>query len=211
MGFDPKRDALCKAETRQKIVEAGFRVFAERTIDAVNLTAVAKAAGLAMTTVYRYFNSKEALVLEVNTWVWQQYDIMRKAVIREDQTAAEDFEAYLEAFIDLYRNHRDILRFNQFFNIYVQRMSIPSEQMRPYISQIDRLAERFHALYEKARADGTLRTDVPEREIFSATMHLMLSAVTRYAIGLVYSIGISPEQELIMQKNMLLAAYRTQP
>ena len=208
MGFNKEIDAKRKAATRQKIVETGFKVFAERTIDAANLTDIATAAGLGMATVYRNFNSKAALVLEIGTWVWSEYyHECANNLERTGGTAAEEYARYLEAFIDLYRNHRDILRFNQFFNIYVQREGIPAEQMKPYNSVIDALVKRFHQTYEKGRADGTLRTEEPEKEIFSKTIHLMLAAVTRYAVGLVYDGGIDPESELVFLKDMLLRAY----
>ncbi len=208
MGFNAETDARRKAATRQKIIETGFRVFAERTIDAVNLTEVAKAAGLGMATVYRNFNSKTSLVLEIGTWVWSDYNSENKKNLgRSCATGGEEYEIYLDAFIDLYRNHRDVLRFNQFFNIYVQREGIPQEMMRPYNDVIEALVNRFHLTYEKGKADGTLRTDEPEQEVFSKTIHLMLAAVTRYAVGLVYDSGIDPEKELLFLKDMLMRAY----
>ena len=208
MGFNAETDAKRKAATRQKIVETGFHVFAEKTIDAVNLTEVAKAAGLGMATVYRNFNSKTALVLEIGTWVWSNYKgEQKKNMERTGVTGGEEYELYLDAFINLYRNQRDILRFNQFFNIYVQREGIPSEMMRPYNDVIEALVKRFHVTYEKGKADGTLRTDESETEIFSKTIHLMLAAVTRYAVGLVYDGGIDPEKELLFLKDMLMRAY----
>ena len=122
-------------------------------------------------------------------------------------SAAEDYEYFLNSFLTLYRDHRDVLRFNQFFNVYVQSEEIAPEQMRPYMSMIGALAERFHGVYEKGRRDGTLRTDLPERELFSTSLHLMLAAVTRYAVGLVYQGDSEPEQELLTLKRMLLHAY----
>ena len=72
MGFDPVKDAMRKAATRQKIIETGFRVFAERTIDAANLTDVANAAGVSAPTVYSYYSSKEPLVMDISVWAWAQ-------------------------------------------------------------------------------------------------------------------------------------------
>ena len=56
-------------------------------------------------------------------------------------TAAEIFEFYLDSFIELYKNHRDLLRFNQFFNVYVQSEHIDAETLKPYRGMIDRLKE----------------------------------------------------------------------
>ena len=49
-------------------------------------------------------------------------------------------------------------------------------------------------------------TDVPEEEIFSTTLHLMLAAATRYAVGLIYQ-GGDPEEELTALKEMLMERY----
>ena len=208
MGFTPEMDALRKARTKQKIIETAFHVFAERTIDAVNLTDIAKAAGLAMTTVYAYYSSKEPLVMDISTWAWDQY--IKNYYSRFEWpsgTAAEMFAFYMEGYIDLYRSHRDLLRFNQFFNVYVQRERVTAETIKPFIGVVDALAERFHAVYAQALLDGALRTDIPEKEIFSATLHLMLAAVTRYAVGLVYDAGIDPEKELELLKRVLIQEY----
>ena len=208
MGVNPEMDALRKARTKQKIIETAFHVFAGRTIDAVNMTDIAKAAGLAMTTVYAYYNSKEPLVMDISVWVWDQY--IQNYYSRfewQSGTAAEMFGYYMDGYIDLYRNHRDLLRFNQFFNVYVQRECVTPEKIQPFIRVVDALAERFHAVYAQALLDGTLRTDIPEEEIFSTTLHLMLAAVTRYAVGLVYDAGIDPEKELELQRRVLLQEY----
>ena len=112
----------------------------------------------------------------------------------------------LDAFIDLYRHHKDILRFNQFFNVYVQNENIPEEQMKSYLDMIDMLKNRFHDVYEKGLRDRTLNTDYSEQSIFSSTMHIMLAAVTRYAVGLVYVMedAPEPESELLLLKEMLM-------
>lgn len=212
MGFVPELDARRKAATRNRILKTGFEVFAEKTIDATSIQQIADAAGIGIATVFRHFSSKSELVAAVSTWAWSQYT--GKAISGldlEKQTAAEVFESYLEAFIDLYRNHKDLLRYNQFFNIYVMREGISPTQMSPFLNIIDGMAARFHAMYQKAMADGTLRTDIPEREMLSKTLHLMLAAVTRYAVGLVYDSGIDPEEELLFLKKMLLREYTVNP
>lgn len=208
MGTNPEMDALRKARTMQRIIEAAFHVFAERTIDAVNMTDIAKVAGLAMTTVCAYDSSKEPLVMDISVRAWDRY--IRNcygSFVWPSGTAAEMFERYMDGYIDLYRNHRDLLRFNQFFNVYVQRESVTAEILRPFISVVDALAERFHTVYAQALVDGTLRTDIPEKEIFSTTLHLMLTVVTRYSVGLVYDAGIDPERELELQKRILIQEY----
>ena len=147
-------------------------------------------------------------MLAISTWAWTQY--LNSALPKLDShrlSAAEEYELILDGFLDLYHRHRALLRFNQFFNIYVQNEEIPPEAMRPYLQVVDVLAKLYDDMYERAKEDQTLRTDIPAREILLATTHLMLAAVTRYAVGLVYEGGADPEKELVRLKNMLLREY----
>ncbi len=208
MVVDPKKNTKKRSATRQKILEAGFRLFAEKTINAVNLTDVAEAAGVSFMTVYRHFDKKPDLVLAINTWSWEEY---RKAeTLTKDLTGlsgAEGYEFFLDSFIDLYVNYRDTLRYNQYFTAYVKNEKIPSVNLETFDDLLDTLKERFHVIYTKGQEDGTLRTDCPENEIFSATLHLMLAVVTRYAVGLAYDGGINPLDELKLLKKMMMEEY----
>ncbi len=208
MGVNPELNELQKEVTRQRILETGFRVFAEGTIEKVKMSDVAKAGGVGTTTVYRYYKTKPELVLAISTWAWERYlDQVIRKIDSVEVTAAEEYEYFLDTFLDMYRNHRNLLRFNQFFNVYVQNEEIPLEVMKPYFEVVKKLEDRFAALYERAEKDHTIRTDIPAKEMLLTSMHLMLAAVTRYAVGLVYEGGMDPEKELVLQKNMLLREF----
>lgn len=76
------------------------------------------------------------------------------------------------------------------------------------MGMVDHLGELFHELYERGMRDGTLKKDVPEKMMFSSSFHIMLAAVTRYAVGLAYVIeGNDPEEELIMLEELLLSRF----
>ena len=126
-------------------------------------------------------------------------------------TAAEMLEFYLDGFLILYREKKDLLRFNQMFNMYVDGAGIEKNALETYYGMIDNFGEYFRLIYERAKTDKTVRTDIPETEMFSTTRHLMLAAVTRYAVGLVYKPETGPDdiKELETLKAMMLAMYRS--
>lgn len=209
MGRNQEKDAIEMAAKNQRILEEGFAVFARRGIASVTMTDVAKAAGIGIASLYRYYSTKQELVLAIATWAWKNYltEQMGRMDVFEQRgiTAAENLNMFLEAFLDLYRNHKDLLRFNQFFNVYLQSEQIPAEKTHPYTRVIGTLEERFVRIYEKGQKDGTLRKGISEGVMFSTLVHLMLAAVTRYAVGLVYFNPESDdEKELEFQKELLL-------
>ncbi len=211
MGRNLEKDAIEMAAKNQRILENGFRIFAENTIEKVTMNDVAKAAGIAISSLYRYYSTKPKLVMSISTWAWEEYfnsgaEINARAS-EPGRTAAEMFDFYLESFLDLYRNHKDLLRFNQFFNMYLRSEAVPDEEMQQYMDMIRSLEARFGQIYRRGLEDGTLRTEESEKKMFSATMHLMLAAITRYAVGLVYTEETDAEEELRLLKNLLIGQY----
>lgn len=206
MGRNQEKDAVEMAAKNRRILDSGLRIFAEKGIEKVTMNDVARAAGIAVSSLYRYYSSKPRLVMAIGTWAWSAYaeeNEKREASLgRPVRTAAQMFDFYLESFLELYRKHKNLLRFNQFFNIYLASEEISHEEMQPYLDMIHGLELRFGRIYSKALEDGTLRTEMPEKEMFSVTLHLMLAVVTRYAVGLVYNSNTDIE-ELQLQKKML--------
>lgn len=209
---NPEKVAAEMAERRQLILETGFRLFSEKTIEKVTMNQVAEGCGIGIATLYRYYSGKTPLVLDVNAWAWQNY-INEKlplliAAEQSSATGAEEYALLLNLFIDMYEHNRVLLRFNQFFNIYMQSEAVDAALLKQFTRVMRSLGEQFHTVYEKGRLDGTLRMDAPEAEVFSATIHIMLAAVTRYAVGLVFNLpGIDPAKELAILKDMLLQKY----
>ena len=208
MGFDPKQDALQKEETNRRILDAGFCIFSEMSIDKVSMANVANKAGIGIATLYRYYRTKPELVVAVGTHVWSNF-IRDYTPIRNDDkmTAVEELEFFLDSFLELYKNHKKLLCFNQFFNIYIRNEAVPKKALNSYNEMVDKLAIRFHRIYVKGENDKTLGTEMSEKAMFLSIVHLMLAAVTRYAIGLVYEKDSESYKELILLKNMIMREF----
>lgn len=200
-----------KQEKYQHILEAGYALFAERGIDNVTMTEIADASKVGRTTAFRYFPSKAELVVAVSTWKWREYIELHNSLLYPDEieklTGAQYLHFFIGSFLDLYRNHKEFLRFNYLFNSYLRSEACTEEQKQPYLKIVSSLGVKFHELYERGKRDGTLNTDVPEQTMFSCTFHIMLAAVTRYATGLAVVIGSDPESELVMLAEMLLSRF----
>ena len=147
MGFDHKQDALQKEETNRRILDAGFSMFSKMSIDKVSMENVADEAGIGIATLYRYYRTKSELVVAVGTHVWSNFIIDYMPIRNEDNTtASEELEFFLDSFLELYKNHKKLLCFNQFFNIYIRNEAISKTALNSYNEMVDQLAMRFHKL-----------------------------------------------------------------
>ena len=202
-----------KNDRRERLLETGFRLFSERTIEAVKLQEIASASGIGIATLYRYFESKPKLVIEIGTRKWQEYyteieEQFQKRGI-ENASAAEELDFFLDCFIQLYIHHKDVLRFNRNFDSYVIHEGCTEEMMRPYNEAVTVFAGKFHRLYGKVQSDGTLSVKISEKKMFVHTMYIMLEVAGKYAEGLVYPRGADKDmtEELYMLKRMILDSF----
>jgi len=208
-----EKDEIEMTARRQSMLREGFRLFAEKGIELVAMQEIANACGVGIATLYRYYNTKSALVVDIATRKWEEYaEHVRKERVKRNasaMTAAESFTFYLDFYLDLYKNHKDLLRFNQNFNNYVSHERIPVEQLTPYLQSISGFAEMFHGIYEKGKNDGTIKTDLPEEKMFAATSHIMLAVAVRYAQGLLYASENEEDrtEEYELLNRMILREY----
>ena len=208
-----EKDEIEMIARRQSMLREGFRLFAEKGIEPVAMQEIADACGVGIATLYRYHNTKSALVVDIATRKWEEYgEHVKKERVNRNvsaMNAAENFAFYLDFYIDLYKNHKDLLRFNQNFNNYVIHERIPVEQLAPYLRAVGGFAEMFREIYAKGKTDGTIKTDLPEEKMFAATSHIMLAVAVRYAQGLLYASENEKDrtEEYELLKRMILREY----
>lgn len=204
-----EKDAKEMAARREAILREGFRLFSEESIESVKMTDVAKAAGIGIATLYRYYSTKPELVLAINVDQWKKFtDTLEPPLDTTDKTAAQCFSYYLDHFIQLFREFKPLLRFNQNFNSYVIHEKLGERQMEPYIKLIEMIQARCGIIYEKARTDGTVKMDMPEDKMFSYTIHVMMAVIVRYVQGLVYN--AKTEETMLEELELLKTALLNQ-
>ena len=208
-----EKDELEMEQRREAMLSEGFKLFAENGIENVSMQQVADACNLGIATLYRYYSNKLALVLAVGTRKWQEYtDHVRRERAKnnaDSMTAAQELAFYLGFYIDLYQNHKDLLKFNQNFNSYVINEGSTGQDLKPYIESINVIGRIFHDLYEKGKKDGTIRTDLPEDKMFATTSHIMMAVGVRYAQGVLYAAESDADrsQEYELLKKMILREF----
>ena len=62
-----EKDEIEMTARRELMLETGFRIFAEKGIEAVTMQEVANGCHLGIATLYRYFNTKLSLMLAIGT------------------------------------------------------------------------------------------------------------------------------------------------
>lgn len=67
-----ERDKREADRRKNQLIEAGFRLFSQNGIETVSLQKVADAANVSPATMYKYFLTKEKLLIAISAKVWDE-------------------------------------------------------------------------------------------------------------------------------------------
>ena len=208
-----EKDEAEMAARRDLMLSRGFRLFAENGIEPVAMQRIAKECGVGIATLYRYYNTKLALVIDIGAREWVKFgeyiEKLRQMRDADHMTAAKELEFYLDCCILLYTERKALLRFNQDFNNFVRHEGATLAQLKSYLDAIGAFSSMFRGLYGKGKRDGTIRTELSEEKMFAAMSHIMLAVALRYAQGLLWAAGSESDrtEEYLLLKKMVLREF----
>lgn len=207
---DPEKLKEEMDERKRKILDVAFELFVDKKIEAVSMGDIARAADVGRATLFRYYPSKLELVIAVCADQWKRYldglDARRPISSVHDIPAIDRLRFTMDSYIDMYQHHKALLRYNDNFNYYVTHEGKNNDQLVNFHSSLYSVDTRLHMMYEKAKVDRTIRTDIPEAEFMRVTVHSMMTACAHYAEGFIWGSDDNKDytDELIMIKEMIL-------
>ena len=148
--------------------------------------------------------------MELGARKWDQFaEEIRRNYAEQNcatKTAYGEFCFFIDSYFLLYKEHQDLLRFNANFDQFVLHEHARPEALTEYYNSVTQFSDLFHEAWEKAQTDHTLRTDIPEQQLFVGTMYMMLTMMQKLASGLIYpqeTDALIPEI-LRMEQQMVL-------
>ena len=104
-----KQDVVAEFR-RTEILDAAYRVFAERGFEQATMADIAAVAGVAKGTLYLYYPSKQDIY---GAALWQSVADVHartKAALAGGRTAGEKIQAFIETKLRYFEEHRDFFR-----------------------------------------------------------------------------------------------------
>lgn len=127
-----ERDKREADRRKNQLIEAGFRLFSQNGIETVSLQKVADAANVSPATMYKYFLTKEKLLIAISAKVWDE--VWQEALGDpgtnhfEHFTAYQGIEFYADRMIALYKNRPEVLRFSGEYTVALCLIAILTRQ-----------------------------------------------------------------------------------
>lgn len=140
----------------ERLVAVATRLFAERGYEGTSVQEIVAAAGVTKGAMYHYYAAKDDLLYAIYHRLLAVQTERLERIADGSGTAEERLRAAAVDVIETSAGHLDEL------TVFFRSMHLlPDEKRKAVRAERRRYHERFRALVEEGRRDGTFRPDVP--------------------------------------------------
>jgi AcrR family transcriptional regulator len=177
----PRKSEKGRADTRQGILDAAVRVFAERGLGGARTSLISRAARSNERMIYYYFGSKEKLFIEVLETVYRDMWAAESAVDLDISDPEEALRKIMRFTLDYYLRHPEKLALLNNENLHKGKYVSKSKKLKEFSSPALDLME---GIYRKGVEQGVFRQGIAPLNIYLSILSLNYFYVSnRYTLS----------------------------
>ena len=170
---------LQKEEKKKQVILVAAQLFLEKSISDITMTEVANECEIGVASLYRYFSNKKKLVIEIGTYLWQDFEplLVDKLEVEafKSKNGYEQLEIMGNIYISLYLEHSNFINFIYQFDAFVVAENITKEELEKYEQSIVTFYKYFENAIKKGQKEQVIRDNIDiEMFYLTATHSLML-------------------------------------
>ncbi|MBP5288847.1 MAG: TetR/AcrR family transcriptional regulator [Clostridia bacterium] len=159
----------------EEAVYAAAELFLKEGIEKVKMTDVADAAAMGVASLYRYFGSKNVLVIRAGALLWRDvrtmYEHRFEPSVMAGLTGMERIRLLFSLLEELYRDHRPFISLIGQIDDFLAAQDVPRSELKRYEESLLNFMTVFLEAFEAGVADGTVRPEVDPAIFFRTVCH----------------------------------------
>lgn len=172
---------------RQRIVLSAAELFLERGAEDVKMTDIAEASGIGVASLYRYFGTKSAIMLESGTLLWNDvatlFDTNFHSAEYRSASGMEQLRILLTGYLQVFTEHKPFLRFLNALDQVILTEKPDPETLKPYRESILNFYDLFWAAHQKGMADGSVRAGMDTAFLYRTITDFLNGAAQKFIRG----------------------------
>ena len=161
-----------KEARKAEVKDSARQLFIQQNIENTTFVQIARKAGVGEATVYRYFNNKAAMALEIAVDYARDYvDSLKKKIEACQGGQLDKFAVVLDYYMELYKEKPDYFIYLENFDNYVTHMEQPIPGFSGYEQIFEEIYRVISSPGSKEYQDDSVRENV-DRELAAHTYNI---------------------------------------
>ncbi len=183
-------DTLVKGKRGNDVLEAAFKLFSHASIDSVSMADIADEAHIGVATIYRYFGTKQRLIILTSAYkLCQRTECVMNRFEEEhvvDKRGIEQIEFLLMNFVNDYPKLVELLRFSTNVDQYFISMDCNNEDFESYFKAMKPIYDAMFHAFDLAIAQGDVIPECDDRQYQRSCILALMGAAQKYAANSVF-------------------------
>ncbi|MCQ2799431.1 MAG: TetR/AcrR family transcriptional regulator [Bacilli bacterium] len=169
-----------KENTLSFIVLEAKKLFLSSSINDVKMKDIAASVGIGEATLYRYFETKENIVMQVAVKMAEEIH-SEFFSFDEKESGFEQMKRFYKSYLDVFARNSGYFKFIKELDAYV--LSLKNVEKGEYQNEIDLYKEDFVRIYQKGLEDKTIRGLSDSETFYYATTHSLINLCMSLSSG----------------------------
>lgn len=183
---------------KAQVIKSAKQVFAKTGIQESKMTTIAKEAGIGVASLYRYFETKIDIALEVGIDYWETINI------EADKMKETGYLGLKELMMIYTRNDEETINFFRFIedlDNFIVREQVNNDKLIAYDECIKMLQSKFEKMIIEGQENGTINSELDPLLSYRMINHTLTALKQKQCIrGHV----LSSDDEIILSEEMAL-------
>ena len=160
-----------KDKAKDYIIEEACRMFLEKSICGVTMSDIAKEVGVGDATMYRYFGSKQRVVMAVAVKLAKE--VYEKYFENQgNKSGYEKIKDFYYRYLEIFKEHNSYFSFIREFDAFVLT---EAKEKIDYETEIDLFKNKFVEAYVWGAQDGSVKKIENVELFYYSTTHALLN------------------------------------
>lgn len=186
-------------EREVKMIQAAMQIFDIKGIELTKMTDIAKKTEMGVASVYRYFNTKIDLALEVGCQYWVYVLKYLKAIDTKTCTGLEGLNKMMRVYTDHDPQLIAFFRFIEQLDAFISKVDVPEERLKKYESHVMSIEPVFDELLRRGLNDGSLKSDIDAHKHYTMITHAITALKQKHCSR---GVILSSDSEELLEEEM---------
>ncbi|MBQ1832718.1 MAG: TetR/AcrR family transcriptional regulator [Treponema sp.] len=208
----------------REIVECSFGLFADQGIESITMNEIARQSEIGVASLYRYFTTKEELVIEAAIYAWKmEVEIFNKVFEYEDFGKMDGYtqlKSLMETFCEAVITQTSFFRFVYYFDAFVKKERVSPASLKRYEMEIFEVKNIVTAAIKRGREDGSIGfaggkneslKNASDDELYFTIMHSLFSLCQKLSLSgemLEMDLIVRSEKQISLLIEIILSALK---
>jgi len=172
-----------KQETRKRILDVSREYFANNGYKETVIADVARDCNVDRRTIYRYFPSKEGVLIQLTIALFEEFTEASDLITYEGcETPLSKVQRLIDFYFDYIKEKPRFVQFLGMVDVFIGKSSHLFEEFRQLNQHGKNMDKRLSEIIAKGQMDGTIRNGYTSDEYAATINNSLIALATRTAI-----------------------------